>query len=108
MSVDIRTLNPSVHMNAQQWLIKKNDNAYGPFTTERVKQFATAKKLLPEQELASDMSGPRSLAANAKGLFAPNNEKNLEFTRKTRVFDRGGRRDSNPRHSEPQSDALTN
>ena len=38
----------------------------------------------------------------------PNNEKTLVFTRKTRVFDRGGRRDSNPRHSEPQSDALTN
>jgi len=38
----------------------------------------------------------------------PKNEKTLQFTRKNRVFDRGGRRDSNPRHSEPQSDALTN
>ena len=56
-------------MNAQQWFIKKDAKAYGPFSTEQIKQFAIAKKLLPEHELASSQNGPWTLASKARGLF---------------------------------------
>jgi Phage integrase family len=57
----------------------------------------------------------QNLSSNGKnhavGRFAENmqyNEKTLEFAGKTRVLVEGDRRDSNPRPSEPQSNALTN
>ena len=56
-------------MNAQQWFVKKDGKSYGPFTTEQVKQFANAKKLLPDHELGQSQNGPWSLASKAKGLF---------------------------------------
>ena len=84
------------------------------FNTMKMQATGTNGKLPPELPPASDSIGQKiaflSLfgTTEGEGSKAVESRKNPAFRQEIQGFVEGGRRGSNPRPSEPQSDALTN